>query len=129
MKLTNKKILNDAAFLSELSKKQGLPIKVSYAIAKNIKAIENELNIYNSERQKLLDKYCVKDKEGKNKIDENNQLKISDENLSDWNKSITELLDIEINIDIHKFSKDELFNSNCEMTPSELILIDYMIEE
>ena len=129
MKLTNKKILNDAAFLSELSKKQGLPIKVSYAIAKNIKAIENELNIYNSERQKLLDKYCVKDKEGKNKIDENNQLKISDENLSDWNKYINELLDIEINIDIHKFSKDELFNSNCEMTPSELILIDYMIEE
>lgn len=129
MKLTNSKIVNDVAFLSELSKKQGLPIKVSYAIAKNIKAIENELNIYNSERQKLLDKYCVKDEKGKNKIDENNQLKISDENLSDWNKSINELLDIEINIDIHKFSKDELFNSNCEMTPSELILIDYMIEE
>lgn len=128
MKITNRKIVNDAMLLGSLAQKQ-LPIKISYAIAKNVSKIENELKIYNDERQKLLDKYCIKDEKGKNKIDENNQLKISDENLDDWNKSINELLDIEINIDIHKFNKEDLLNSNCEMTPSELMLIDYMIEE
>lgn len=128
MKLTNRKIVNDANFLGTLTNKQ-LPIKLSYAIAKNVSKIEKELELYNKEKQKLVDKYCIKDEKGNNKIDENNQLKIADENLDDWNKSINELLDIELEIDIHKFSKEDLFNSNCEMTPSELMIIDYMIEE
>lgn len=128
MKLTNRKIVNDANFLGTLTNKQ-LPIKVSYAVAKNVSKIEKELEIYNKERQKLVDKYCIKDEKGNNKIDENNQLKIANENLDDWNKSINELLDIEIEIDIHKFNINDLLNSNLDMTPSELMLIDYMIEE
>ena len=127
MKLTNRKIVNDANLLGNLTHKQ-LPIKVSYAIAKNISKIEKELEIYNKERQKLIDKYCLKDEEG-NLIDENNQFKIADGNLEAWNKDMNELLDIEIDINIHKFSKDDLFNSNCNITPAELMLIDFMIEE
>ena len=127
MKLTNRQIVNDANLLGNLTHKQ-LPIKVSYAIAKNISKIEKELEIYNKERQKLIDKYCLKDEEG-NLIDENNQFKIADGNLEAWNKDMNELLDIEIDINIHKFSKDDLFNSNCNITPAELMLIDYMIEE
>ena len=127
MKLTNRKIVNDANLLGNLTHKQ-LPIKVSYAIAKNISKIEKELEIYNKERQNLIDKYCLKDEEG-NLIDENNQFKIADGNLEAWNKDMNELLDIEIDINIHKFSKDDLFNSNCNITPAELMLIDYMIEE
>ena len=42
MKLTNRKILNDSNFLRGLIHKQ-LPIKVSYAIAKNVSKIEKEL--------------------------------------------------------------------------------------
>ena len=127
MKLTNRKIVNDANLLGNLTHKQ-LPIKVSYAIEKNISKIEKELEIYNKERQKLIDKYCLNDEEG-NLIDENNQFKIADGNLESWNKDMNELLDIEIDINIHKFSKDDLFNSNCNITPAELMLIDYMIEE
>ncbi|WP_286233358.1 DUF1617 family protein [Romboutsia ilealis] len=128
MKLTNRKIVNDANFLGALTQKQ-LPVKVSYAIAKNISKIENELKIYNIERQKLIDKYCVKDEEGNNVIDENNQLIIADENMTDWNNAINELLDIEVEIDIHKFNINDLMYSNVEFTPSELMLIEYMIEE
>ena len=128
MKLTNRKIVNDVNFLGALTHKQ-LPIKISYAIAKNVSKIERELEIYNKERQKLIDKYCVKDEEGNNVIDENNQLKIADEHLEVWSKDINELLDIEVDIDIHKFNVNDLLNSNCEMTASELMLIEYMIEE
>lgn len=128
MKLTNRKIVQDANFLGALTQKQ-LPIKISYAIAKNVSKIEKELDIYNKERQTLLDKYCIKDEKGKNKIDENNQLKIADEHLETWNKDINDLLDIEVDIDIHKFKLDDLLNSNVDMTASELMLIDYMVEE
>ncbi|WP_195948103.1 hypothetical protein [Paraclostridium bifermentans] len=125
MKLTNKKIVTDSMILMEISRKE-LPIKVSYALAKNIAKIEKELEIYNSERQKLLDKYCVKDENGQNKIDENNQLKIQEEYLKDWEHDIKELQNIELEIDIHKFKIAELNGYN--MAPSELIAIDYMIE-
>lgn len=126
MKLTTKKIVTDSMILMDISRKE-LPIKVSYALAKNIAKIEKELEIYNSERQKLLDKYCVKDENGQNKIDENNQLKIQEVYLKDWAQDIKELQNIELEIDIHKFKIDELNGYN--MAPSELIAIDYMIED
>lgn len=126
MKLSNKKIVTDSMILMDISRKE-LPIKVSYALAKNISKIEKELEIYNSERQKLLDKYCIKDENGENKVDENNQLKIQEVYLKDWEQDIKELQNIELEIDIHKFKIDELNGYN--MAPSELMAIDYMIED
>ncbi|MEW8993118.1 hypothetical protein [Clostridium sp.] len=127
MKLSNERIVNDAAVLGAISQKN-LPIKVSYAIAKNIAKIESELKVYNKEKQKLIDKYSVKDEEGKPLIEDNN-IRIAPEYIEDWNRDIKELLEIENEVDIHKFHISELENSNCTMTPAELMLIDYMIEE
>lgn len=126
MKLSNERILNDAAKLAEISQKI-LPVKVSYAIAKNISKIESELKIYNKEREKLIEKYSEKDESGKIKVDENNNIKIQEEHREDLNKEFKELLAIENEIDMHKFSLDAL--DGYSMTPAELILIEYMIEE
>ena len=126
MKLSNERILRDIPKLSEIIKKQ-LPVKVSYAIAKNIAKIEAELNVYNKEREKLLDKYAVKDEHGNISVDENNQIKIREEYITDWNRDIKELLSIENEVDIHKFSIDVL--EGYSMAPAELMIIDYMIEE
>lgn len=126
MKLSNERILRDMPRLSEIIKKQ-LPVKVSYAIAKNIAKIEAELNVYNKEREKLIEKYSVKDEQGKTIVDENNQIKIREEYITDWNRDIKELLSIENEVDIHKFSIDAL--EGYSMTPAELMIIDYMIEE
>lgn len=128
MKLTNRKIVNDANFLFNITQKT-LPVKISYAIAKNIAKLENELKIYNQERQKIIDKYCIKDDKGNNIVDKNNNLQISNENLEAWDKEINELLNIEVDINLHKFKEDDLLNSNCDLTPAEIMLIDYMIEE
>ncbi|MBC8630257.1 DUF1617 family protein [[Eubacterium] tenue] len=126
MKLTNKKILNDAMTIGAISNKE-LPVKVSYALAKNISKIEKELQIYNTERERLIEKYSVKDDDNKTVIDENNQIKIQDKYLEDWNKDIKELQEIEVEIDIHKFKLEELNGYN--MTAAELMAIEYMIEE
>lgn len=120
MKLSNGKILNSIGTLSKVSQME-LPIKVSYAIAKNISKIESELKIYNIEKQKLIDKYSCKDEHG--------NLKISEDHQNEWNKDIEALVDIEVDIDIHKFKAEELLNSGCNMTPAEFMAIDYMIEE
>lgn len=129
MELTLRRLVSDAPQMGAIANKQGLPKKISYAIAKNMAKIESELKIYNSERQKLIDKYAHKDEQGNVQIDRNNNLKIMDEHIKDWNKEINELLDIEVDVEIHKFNIDDLYNSDCDMTPSDFILIDYMIEE
>ncbi|MSS42476.1 hypothetical protein FYJ27_01820 [Anaerosalibacter bizertensis] len=124
MKLSNEKMLTDISKLRTLSQKQ-LPVKVSYAIAKNISKIEKELLIYEQERQKLIDKYAEKDNEGKVVADKNGQIKFKDK--ENWEKDIKELLSIENEIDIHKFKIDEL--EGYSMTPAEIMSIEYMIEE
>ena len=128
VKVSNEKLVNSANVLSNLSAMQ-LPIKVSYAIAKNIGKIESELKAYNSERQKLIEKYSVKDEEGKTKVDKNGTINIQKEFLKDWNKEQAELLNIENDIDIHLVPINDLLNSVCSITPSELIAIDYLIQE
>jgi len=126
MKLSNEKILNDSTKLAQIAQKE-LPIKASYAIAKNLAKLEAELKTYNTEREKLIQKYSQKDEQGKTMADENNQITIQKENLDDWNKDIKELLAIENDIDIHKFSIEAL--NGYSMTAADLMLIDYMIED
>lgn len=127
-KVSNEKLVNSAGVLSSLSTMQ-LPIKVSYAISKNIGKIEAELKVYNSERQKLIEKYSVKDEEGKTKVDENGTINIQEVFLNDWNKEQRELLSIENDIDVHLVPINDLLNCMCNITPSELIAIDYLIKE
>ena len=128
MKLSNQRILNDAARLGEISQKQ-LPVKVSYAIAKNISKIEGELNIYNKERQKLIDQYAEKDDKDKIIADEKGNVKFKEDCKEKWDKDIKELLAIENEVEIHKFSMNEFNGKNYDLSPAELMLIDYMIEE
>lgn len=126
MKLSNERILNDSARLSQIAQKE-LPVRVSYAIAKNITKLQAELNAYNTERGKLIEKYSVKDESGTTITDENNQIKIQPELLVDWNKDIKELLSIENEVDIHQFSIDALHEYS--ISASDLMIIDYMIIE
>lgn len=128
MKITNRRIVNDSNFLASLMHRQ-FPVKVSYAISKNISKLESDLKIYNSEREKIINKYCKKDEKENLVIDENNNYSIEEEYIDICNKELNELLDIEVDIDIHKFKLDDLLQCNFEVSPADLSLIDYMIEE
>ena len=126
MRLSNEEIVNDSAVLSKMANRE-LPVKVSYAIAKNLIKLESELKIFTAEKNKLIEKYSIKDEQGKTVVDENNHVNIQADHIDDWNKEFEELLAIENEIEIHKFSIDNLNGYN--ITPSELMTIDYMIDE
>ena len=125
MKFTNQELINNIGALRSIAQKQ-LPVKISYAIAKNISKVDSELKIYNKERQKLVDKYAEKDKNGQPKIDKNNQYHIKKECLTTWNKDIQDLLSIEAEIDVYKFSVDLLDGFN--ISPLEMQVLDCMID-
>lgn len=128
MKITNRRIVNGSNFLASLMHRQ-FPVKISYALSKNISKLESDLKIYNSEREKIINKYCKKDEEGNLVIDESNNYSIEEEYIDICNKELNELLDIEVDIDIHKFKLNDLLQCNLEVSPADLSLIDYMIEE
>lgn len=128
MKLSNEIILNTVNTLGNLNNSQ-LPIKLAYAISKNINKIECELKAYNTEKSKLIDKYAEKDEEGKLIENELGHVTIKEECKEDWNKDITELLSIENEIDIHMIQLDDLLNSNYNISPAELSVIDFMIND
>lgn len=126
MKLTYSKLLNSVGTIQKLGGIQ-LPIKISYKISKNIKAINSEIDIYNMERQKLIDRYAEKDAEGKPLVDEHNMLKITD--MKSWNDDNLELSKIEVDVDIIPISIEDLINCNCSLSPMELMTLDFMIKE
>lgn len=125
MKIKNEVLVNSVQVLSKLNNAE-LPVRVSYKLAKNIKSIEKELNIYEEEKQKLINKYGEKDEEGKLKTKEDGSINITD--TENWNKDIKELLEIEAEINVEKINIDELAKSDLKLTPAELTLIDYMIK-
>ncbi|WP_195952607.1 hypothetical protein [Clostridium saudiense] len=128
LNLSNERIVNTINALSKLNNAQ-LPIKVAYAISKNVNKIESELKVYNTEKAKLVNKYGEKDKEGKLKVGENGNVSLKEEHIEDYNRDIKELLSIENEMDIHMIKLDDLLNSDYNISPSELSAIDFMIEE
>ena len=128
MKLSNEKILNTINVLGNLNNTQ-LNIKLAYAISKNINKIDIELKTYNDEKAKLINKYAEKDKEGNVISDEHCHIIIEEKHKEDWNNDISELLSIENEIDIHKIQLDDLLNANYNISPAELSMIDFMIED
>ena len=128
LNLSNERIVNTINTLGKLNNAQ-LPIKVAYAISKNVNKIESELKAYNAEKAKLIDKYAEKDEKGELKTNEIGNVILKEEHIEDWNRDIAELLSIENEIDIHMINLDDLLNSNYNISPAELVVIDFMIAE
>ncbi|WP_308779808.1 hypothetical protein [uncultured Clostridium sp.] len=124
MKLSNEKLVNSIGVLSKLTNME-LPIKLSYAFSKNITNIDRELVAYNKERQKLIKKYGEKDKKGNLKTKEDGTINIL--NIDNFNKELKEILEIETEVDIHLIDLEST-NVDINITPLELMLIDYMIK-
>ncbi|MDU2680477.1 MAG: hypothetical protein E7C50_01195 [Clostridium sp.] len=124
MKLSNEKLVNSVGVLNKLTGME-LPIKLSYALSKNITKIDRELIIYNKERQKLIEKYGAKDEEGKLNNREDGTIDIVD--TENWNKDLRELLGIENDIDIHVIDLENI-DLDINITPGELMLTDYMFK-
>lgn len=124
MKLSNEKLVNSIGVLNKLTNME-LPIKLSYAISKNITKINRELVVYNKERQKLIEKYGEKDEESKLKTKEDGTINILD--IDSFNKDLKEILDIETEVDIHVIDLEKV-DVDINITPGEIMLVDYMFK-
>lgn len=127
MKITNRELQSKVQVLGMLSNKQ-LPVKVSYAIAKNINSINKELKIFETEKMKIIKNYAIKDEHGEPKIKDNKFVFIEGKE-EECDKKYNELLDIEVEFIVREVNVNELLNSNVEFSPGELMELDFMILE
>ena len=131
MELTIKNLLNGKAALITLGNTKGLSSVIAYRIAKNIKAIDEELKTFEETRLNIVKEYANKDKDGnpatKKDANGNEVFDIDNENMKLLSQEIEKLQDEKVNIDIKQLSLEEI--DKAELSPLELSSIDFMIAE
>lgn len=129
MKLTNREIVNIINNIGAITTKK-LPIKLSFAIQKNVRKLEEVAKEYDEARKKILEENAEKDEDGKAVI-EDNQYKIADTEKN--TKEILELLDFENEVDIHTVDLSMVEQCDLEhfesLTGTEVGLLSFMINE
>ena len=111
--------------------KRILPAKLSYAISRNTKLLVEEYQTMAEERQKILEKHCLRDENGKPALKDNAYTYADDELKNAAIKEQTELLETEIEVDIMVVPVSIL--EKCEegrfdvLTVEEVSMLDFMI--
>ena len=94
-------------------------IRVIYAIKKNKELLVSLLTPYEESRNELLEEYGTK-------ADENGLVSVRKDCKEKWNKEIGELLNIEVEADIHMIKFEEIDGLSLSM--NDLEAIDFMLE-
>lgn len=125
--MKNSEIITACENLAVLIRKgEKYPVKFSYAVTRNFKILGNLMKVFEEERNKLLDQYNVKNKEGLPVYKESGTISIAEEYKLDWEKEIAELLDIEVEFNPHTISPENLPDM---IEPDTLYRLDFMIKE
>jgi hypothetical protein len=111
-------LLNAQPVMQEVSSRK-MPAKLSYALAKNFRLINTELEDYNNIRLKLLSENWVLDEKTK-KYD------IPDSDQEKWKKMHDELIDSECEYKPYKINMTLI--ENLDWTPNELLSLWFIFE-
>lgn len=126
MKLKLGQLVNADPALKKINNAHGLTVMRAYVIAKNIKKIAPELEIYEETRGKLLEEKADKDSEGK-AIIEGGNYKLSSNARREALDEISQLQQNEVDLDLTQIELEDL--NSAGLTPQELLSIEFMIKE
>lgn len=129
MKIKLVEVKNRHQALCMLGSKK-LPIKLSYAVGKNILKLQEELDAIEKARIKLVEQYAEKDESGACKM-QDGHYDVGD-NEQKLNEEYAEFLKTETDITVYTVPEellDTLEDAKYDaLTPAELIALDFMLE-
>ena len=102
--------------------KSSMPIKLSYAVAKNLKKLAVELDDIGKAYQELLKKYGEKD-------EKTGQMQTKPENAEIFNKECEDLISQEVELDIWKISLSKLSDAGVKITPQQVLALENFIDD
>lgn len=131
MKLKLNEVKEKLEELIKVSEKK-LPVRISYAIAKNIKILTKEYKTLEEERLKLCREYAEKDTKGQPIIVENT-FKISTENEQKLEEEYVSLVSIDVELEIcmiemKEFEKCDQGDRYDHLTAADFVSIEFMIK-
>lgn len=100
---------------------------LAFKIARLARELSKEMETFNAERQKLLQKYCVKDENGELKTNDNGTVQVEPDKINEFNEEFSSLLETEVEINAEKLSMDSL--DSFDITPQQMISIEKFFEE
>ena len=103
--LKNRDVDQGLVLVSEFVKR-GLPVKLSFAIAKTIRKLKEVVEIIEEERRKLVKEHQLLDVDGKRVLDENDNIQFSDPVA--FGDDFRELMRQENTVDVHQIDYDKL---------------------
>lgn len=104
MKLKNRDIVNFINGCAVLRTKK-LPIKIGYAINRNIIILAEAAEAYNVAREKIIEEHTEKDSEGKPVVKDNSYVF---KDTQRFNKDLEELLGIDTEVNLHTISEKDI---------------------
>ena len=104
MKLKNRDIVNFINGCAVLRAKK-LPVKIGYAINRNIIILSEAAEAYNVAREKIIEEYTEKDSEGKPVVKDNSYVF---KDTQRFNKDLEELLGIDTEVNLHTISEKDI---------------------
>lgn len=104
MKLKNRDIVNFINGCAVLRAKK-LPIKIGYAINRNIIILAEAAEAYNVAREKIIEEHTEKDSEGKPVVKDNSYVF---KDTQRFNKDLEELLGIDTEVNLHTISEKDI---------------------
>ena len=120
MKITISEVLNGKTVLEKLVDKE-ISIKTAYRLSRIIKVLNEELQHFEEQRQKLVQQY------GKQQEDTpEGNVTVSEENIEPFQNDLTELLTAEIDLGCEPMNINE-FGDDVEIKTAELMMIDKFI--
>lgn len=127
MKIKNSELIAKINGLTDIiNRREKYPVKFSFALSKNLKAMGELNKDFETARNKLLDEFNVKDESGQPAYQTTGKIEIPAENAGEWKKSMDELLDIEVELNVHTVSESIL--DGIEIEPDVLYICDFMFE-
>lgn len=104
MKLKNRDIVNFINGCAVLRAKK-LPVKIGYAINRNIIILSEAAEAYNVAREKIIEEHTEKDSEGKPVVKDNSYVF---KDTQRFNKDLEELLGIDTEVNLHTISEKDI---------------------
>ena len=100
---------------------------LAFKIARLARELNKEMDTFNEQRRKLLEKYCVRDEDGNLKQLENGNVQVIPEKIPEFNEEFNSLLATEVEINADKLPMDQI--DNFDITPQQMLNIEMFFEE
>ena len=123
--LTLNDIFNAVPALREISTKE-FPGSTTFKIARLIRELDKEIQLFEEERMKIANKYGEKDENGNLIPQENGAIKILDDKVQECNEEFQALFNTQVEINANKLPI-EIFDS-IEMTPTQAMNLEAIVD-